>query len=414
MVTRTHPLSYFRKEKVTMNLNSKTKNMQYLRTSNRSAIIKHLVISGSASRVELSNNLGLTKMAISSIVSDLIAEGYVSEKGYLENKVQNSSGRKANALEVPKKRINAIGVLIRRHEVYCISMDIHGSIHSQFHEKLPENANNDYLIDLIFKLIDEILKQNSELKYYGIGIASVGPVDINDRKILEPPKMREIRNLNIGDLLEERYQMPVFLDNDMNACAFAENLYGAGKFMKDIAYIGFSNGVGSGIIADGTILHGFEGFAAEIGHVSIAMDGPLCYCGRQGCAEVYTSILYLLQNTGVDSVESLLEILNRPVVPRYISESYTIFLKGVETVLTNIANIFDPEVIIIGDMALPFILPHLEDLEKRMNRLKFIQGFKDISVVSSHFKEKTPIVGSGAIVFKKIFTGQIDLSDKKQ
>lgn len=394
-----------------MRQNSKTKNMQFLRITNRATIMKYLVMNGHASRVELSSHLGLSKMAISSIITDLIHEGLVSENGQSEFR-QVGSGRKSNSLIALPKKINAIGVLIRRHEVHCLSIDIHGNINSHSYQYLDENADNDYLITTISTLVDNIIAENSELKYSGIGIASIGPLDISKRTILEPPNLRQIRNLDIGDILEEQYQIPVLLDNDMNACALAENLYGAAKFMNNIAYIGFSNGVGAGIIVDGKILHGMEGFAAEVGHLSIAMDGPLCICGRQGCVEMYTSIPNLLNNTGVDSINSLENILNGDIVPKYVSDSFNLFLKSIESLLTSMVNIFDPEVIVIGDRALPLISPHIKDLEVNMNRLKFNHSFKNTSVVSSAHREMTPFLGSSAIIFDKIFNGQIDLSQE--
>ncbi len=113
-----------------------TKNMQFLRTSNRAAIIKALALGEASNRVELSSHLGLSKMAISGLINDLVADGYVEDRKYSPFRdstwyTGDASGRKPSALSIVPRRINAIGILLKRYEVHCMIAEIQGNILGQ-------------------------------------------------------------------------------------------------------------------------------------------------------------------------------------------------------------------------------------------------------------------------------------------
>jgi len=95
--------------------------------------------------------------------------------------------------------------------------------------------------------------------------------------------------INLVELFQEYYKLPVFLTNDANAAAIGEMIYGGAKEMKDFIVITLGTGLGSGIVANGEIVYGHDGFAGEIGHTIIETNGRLCGCGRNGCLETYAS-----------------------------------------------------------------------------------------------------------------------------
>lgn len=91
------------------------------------------------------------------------------------------------------------------------------------------------------------------------------------------------------DLLREYYDLPIFLNNDANAAAIGEMVYGAAKGMKNFIVITLGTGVGSGIVVNGEVLYGANGLAGELGHVIVRTSGRECGCGRKGCLETYAS-----------------------------------------------------------------------------------------------------------------------------
>lgn len=391
----------------------KPKNIQYLRNSNRAEIIRRLATKGLISRTALASELQLTKMAISTIVTELIEEGFIEECGVINDtpaqQYSASSGRKATALTIPDYRINAIGIYILRYKIEGIAVDIKGTPIFSASTELPPGTDNARFTELLISLIEKIIYTNSHIAFSGIGIASIGPLDISGQIILNPPNFRKIENIRIGEIVREHFGLPVFLDNDMNAGALAEHLYGIAKEINDIVYLGLGSGVGAGIIVNGRMLHGSGGFAGEVGHMSIQIDGLPCSCGRKGCLEVYTNTIDLLRNTGAETIDELRETAMGENVPPTVRRCLDGYMRAVLSGLVTIANTFDPEAIIIGDNGAILVSLYLEQLEKEMNAQMFQRESRHIRLSVSSFGKTAPLIGAAAMVFEKIFSGEIPL-----
>src|SRR5260370_15297906 len=119
----------------------------------------------------------------------------------------------------------------------------------------------------------------------GIGICSPGPLDPNAGIVINPPNLPCWRNFPLAAEVSQIYRVPVKLDNDANAAALAETLWGAGRGYRNVFYICIGTAIGTGIVLDGRIYHGRTGAAAEGGHLSIDYRGPRCGCGKRGCIE---------------------------------------------------------------------------------------------------------------------------------
>jgi N-acetylglucosamine repressor len=195
----------------------------------------------------------------------------------------------------------------------------------------------------------------------------------------------------------------------MNAGALAEYLYGIAKDMRDIVYLGLGSGVGAGIIVNGRMLHGSGGYAGEIGHMSIQVDGPKCSCGRNGCLELYTNTISLLQNAGVSTIEELIEEASREPINMRVQQCMDKYSEAVLSALVTVVNMFDPEIVIIGDQGAYLVPRFLEKLEGDMNRLMFQNESKNIRLSASSFGESAPLVGAAATVFQKVFSGVLSL-----
>ncbi|HET9852536.1 MAG TPA: ROK family protein [Candidatus Limnocylindrales bacterium] len=120
----------------------------------------------------------------------------------------------------------------------------------------------------------------------GIGISSPGPVDPVRGMVVEPPNLGpEFRDIKLAAALGEAEDLPAFLDRDTNVAALGEQAFGAARGVDDFIYLTVSTGIGGSIVTGGEILHGPDGFAGELGHVVVEMDGPRCGCGGPGHVE---------------------------------------------------------------------------------------------------------------------------------
>jgi glucokinase len=122
-----------------------------------------------------------------------------------------------------------------------------------------------------------------------IGIASPGPLDPYTGTILDTPNIPEWVNFPLASKLSSHFNVPVYLDNDANMAGLAEWQFGAGKGHENLVYLTISTGIGGGVISQGCLLQGFRGMGAELGHMTINPDGPLCGCGQRGHIESFSS-----------------------------------------------------------------------------------------------------------------------------
>ena len=123
----------------------------------------------------------------------------------------------------------------------------------------------------------------------GIGVAMPGPLNNRTGVVYSPPNLPAWKGVPLRDMLREQYQKPVFLENDANAGALGEYLFGAGQGSMDMVYLTVSTGIGGGVIVNGNILEGVNGSAAELGHITIDWQGERCSCGNTGCLEALAS-----------------------------------------------------------------------------------------------------------------------------
>lgn len=142
------------------------------------------------------------------------------------------------------------------------------------------------ILEDVCRSIEEMLNEKGDCKLVSIGVGSPGPLDIEKGLILSPSNMPDWDRFPVVPLLRERFKVPVLLDNDANAAALGEYIYGAGRGFKNLVYITVSTGIGGGIIINGEIYQGVCHGAGEIGHTVVQPDGGVrCYCGTIGCLE---------------------------------------------------------------------------------------------------------------------------------
>lgn len=131
----------------------------------------------------------------------------------------------------------------------------------------------------------ERLADTHQAKPQAVGIGCAGPLDLDRGLVASPPNLPLWRDFPLPAIVEKRLGLPVFFDNDCNAAALGEHLYGAGRAFSDLVYLTISTGIGSGIIADNRVVHRW----GEGGHVIVEPDGATCGCGARGCLEALSS-----------------------------------------------------------------------------------------------------------------------------
>lgn len=397
---------------------NKASNLDTIKKSNRSLVLKLLNSLGSASRAELAKITGLTKTSLSNISNELIEEQIIAEKGT----ANSFSGRKPILMSISENARFALGLYISRDFIYSNITNLNGEIILEKRQQLDALESEQLFISNITNIIEKLLEEfeQDKSKILGIGVACIGPVDIENGIILNPPNFRGLKSIKIVEILKNRFGYEAFIENDMNACAIAEKLYGKGKNLSDFIYLGVTNGIGSGIILNGSIYRGRDGFAGEIGHTSIDIAGRQCACGNYGCLELYADINAVVSqvNASLDlGAESLLaggshitwqDIVdaaekNDPICRKAIEKMAFYLSFG----LVNAVNTFNPQAIFLGhDIALAKDMI-LEPLKEMLGRTILYSNAKNMIMEMSAFKENAPFIGASSIILSKFFNGEL-------
>lgn len=384
--------------------NSKTNKI-----SNRNNILKMLALYAPVSRIELARNTGLSKMSLTNIISEFNELGYIKEIGL---DIEAAGKRKPVLLELCERAICSVGINITRNYTEGCLADITGKI---LYTKRMEYSSLDKesLLEIVSSLIWEIINLGDN-NIVGIGISCIGPLNLEEGKILSPTKFYDIENVAIVDEMKEKFDLPVYLYKNTICATLAEKYYGLGRDKDNFIYISVTKGVGCAAVVNGNQLFGKNGYACEIGHISVNPDGEECPCGNRGCLERYANIVKTVKNfrqavgngektsvTGEITFEKIIAAAMEKdkLATRIIDDMCKYLAVGIVSAI----NIFDPELVIIGgDIA--------SGGNEIIKRLKYFVGDKPFSakrgrveILISEFYDKAPVLGAAATVFENIY-----------
>lgn len=185
----------------------------------------------------------------------------------------------------------ALGVDIGGTKVAAGIVDAQGAILFQTRVAMPARESAEAGFTAVRSAVETIFAAHPEVQsgLTGIGICAPGPLDPVTGIILNPPNVPCWRNFPLSAEIKRVFGVTARVDNDGNAAALAEAIWGAGAGYRNVFYATLGTGIGTGIVFDGRIYHGRTGSAAEGGHLSIDYRGPKCGCGKRGCIEAYCS-----------------------------------------------------------------------------------------------------------------------------
>jgi predicted NBD/HSP70 family sugar kinase len=395
-------------------------NHQSTKIQNRALVLKLICTGNDISRVDISRLTGLSRMSITNIVNELIEEGFVLELSAGSEQIQGGAiGRKPVFLAPDTKTHLALGIYISRDYAVATLANMKCEILYKVKCSFSFDESEASFIDKIKGIIRTVLDSDiaNEKKLLGMGVACIGPLDIKNGVILEPPNFHQLRVIPIKEILEKEFGYNVQIDNDMNASAIAEKLYGKAKETDNFLYIGVTNGIGAGIITNGALFQGDMGFSGEIGHTTINFEGPKCACGNTGCLELYASIPEIVSQAknsvalGLDSALREIDTIEWLDIVKYASLGDKLCLNLLDRLclyisigLVSLANIFDPRTIYLGhDIAHAGELI-TKKLESIVNEKIISSKYKSIPVEVSAYGDMAPIAGASAIVLNRLFS----------
>lgn len=322
-----------------------TGDLALIKKMNTSIVLEAVLKHAPLSRAGISETTGLNKATVSSLVQDLIDANLVYESG----PGQSSGGRKPVMLLFNDKAGYAVGIDLGVNYIRGILTDLAGAVVADRYLELSR-AGQELPLEQLLACINDLLAKAPDSPYgiVGIGVGVPGIVD-DQGTILFAPNMK-LKQIELRRMLEERYKLPVTIDNEANAGAQGEQKYGAGRGIRNQIYVSVGIGIGTGIILNKELFKGASGFSGELGHLSIQFDGKPCSCGNQGCWELYASENALLEQAaelGFDTLEQLLAAAEQG--DERVRDLFREIGSYLGVGVANIVNVFNPDVVIIGN-----------------------------------------------------------------
>lgn len=252
------------------------------RDINRSLVLSAIRTNQPLSRADLARKIGLQRSTVSLIVEQLMDERWVVEGGI----AQLPRGRKPRLLTLDVEDTAVIGVNVVPRATTIVLADLNSRFLSQESFDTPPDPGG--LISALTSRVKRLAKEHPETTFEEIGVSLPGRVDRYTQRLVFAPNLGWL-DVDLKGALEQATGLPVSVENAANACALAEIWSGPLAGIQDLVAVTVSEGIGTGIIADGHLVRGPSGAAGEFGHVCLNPDGPACKCGSRGCWEVYAS-----------------------------------------------------------------------------------------------------------------------------
>jgi len=250
------------------------------RSHNRSRVLQALYRGAGLARADLAREVGLTRVTISDVVAELIAEGLVVELGL---RADSRPGKPATLLDINREGLQVVGVDLSSSAAFRGAVtDLAGTV---VHREEVDVAGltGEAAAEAAARLVKALIAR-ADKPLIGVGVGSPGLVD-SDGVVLSAPGLGWSK-VNLQRFLADRAGLPVLVANDANVAALAERTFCGGS--DDMIVVRIGRGVGSGLIVAGQPVSGSRWAAGEIGHVVVGTDlGEECACGKRGCLETW-------------------------------------------------------------------------------------------------------------------------------
>lgn len=253
---------------------------EHARNHNRSLVLQTLYRAGHQSRADIARSTGLTRVTISDLVGEFIAEGLIVETGQREDA---RPGKPATLLDINRTAFQIVGVDLNDEALFRGALlDLDGTILERREVALAGSTGEEATAKVADVIAPLVAFATSPI--LGIGVGSPGIVDLNGI-VLSAPNLGWVSE-PLQETLQTRFGLPVVVANDANAAVLAEHSFGGAG--RDMMLVKIGHGVGAGLLLGGTPLFGSRFAAGEIGHVVVGTEGGLpCVCGKTGCLETW-------------------------------------------------------------------------------------------------------------------------------
>lgn len=375
-------------------------NQQLLKDINRMALVRHLCVHPGLSRADLATAVGLTKSTVSLLVRELLEEGWLVER---EIVATGDLGRRPTPLFIDPARLLLLGAEVGIDSIRVVATSLTGEVLARAVASHGATAKA-----CIVALANALLKVRKQLdgnrhQIIGMGIGLPGGVD-ESRGFLHFAPNLHWRDVPFGTQLAEKLAgttldgVPMYVQNEADVAAIGELEFNPAQASDPLLYVSINQGVGAGVIVGDRLLTGSRGFAGEVGHIVLQINGPQCSCGRRGCAEALIGLGALLRSAEPVATSPLAEIRER------LAEDDTETTRAVKkagsylgVLLQNLSAAYDPACIVLGGSVVELGDVFLQPALKTLNDYASAANLAPTTVQVSRFGADAVAVGAAAL-----------------
>ncbi|BAX78962.1 ROK family protein [Labilibaculum antarcticum] len=402
-------LEFLYEKTLTGTLNAKKRKQEQYRK-----IVSHLYYNGASSIAEIVKTAKISQPLVASLVEDLLGFGVILENGIGES----IGGRRPNLFCINAEYQYVVGVDINLHRLNLAVFDMNNHLvyREEFKEFELEN-NSEYCQALAEKVNIALETINvSRERVLAVGISIPGLVDAE--KGLTHTHL-SFAEEGVCAYLNRKLGFSILVDNDARAMALGEKAFGKAKDKKNVLCLNLSNGIGLGMILNGELYSGKNGFAGEFGHILIDPEGTLCSCGKIGCLETLTSGKILVRQ-----IREGIENGQESFLAKYEKEGKKIDLRAVVDAilagdqfaidqlnkmceylgkgLVTLIHLLNPEMIIIGGRLAQAGKYIMSPVSMWMNKYAMDKISSEMELVNSDLLDDAALMGTMANVMKKV------------
>ncbi|MDX0161455.1 ROK family protein [Sinorhizobium meliloti] len=370
------------------------------RAMNRRLILNLLRREGAKSRAEIAAATSLSPAAVTFVVSDLVEEGLLIEG----QSVAGAQGRRPIPVAIDYAGGVALGFKLMAGSVECVVTDLETTPLASLRLPLPAH-DPDTIAEALAAAAPKLvaLANRPAARLAGIGIAMPGVID-NQRAVCIRSNRYGWDDVPLGDLVASRIGVPVWLEDDTNAYAIAQQLFGLGRHYKTMGVLAIGVGVACSLVLDGKLYRGAHGAAGKFGHFPHLEGGRPCECGKRGCLMSYFSEPAMLktwhERSGRPETDGRAEMV--AAIAAGDKAAHSVMREAGETLgrhLAGLMNVIDPEVIVVGGEAVAYGDALFGPLRATLERFAFRQA----PPVLLDWEDDSWARGAAALVTQKLF-----------
>ncbi len=292
-----------------------------------------------------------------------------------------------------------VGMKIERDRLLAAQLDLAGAILRVERQPLPTPLEPDDVLRQAAHAVDAL----RDKRILGVGVGISGFVDATRGVDLYSPILGW-RDVPVASPLSEELELPVWVENDVNALTLAEWRYGAAQSMRDFVCITVGEGIGAGLVVGGRLYRGRFGGAGEVGHFCLDPEGPTCRCGGRGCVETYVSDGAIEAEARARGFRSLGELSTsaRSGMGK-AREVYQRMGRVLGIGAKNVVNLLNPEAIVLGGERMADSDLFLNSFHQELRRHAFSHETRELKVLPAQLGSDGFLIGAGTLVTEGLF-----------